>query len=359
VFNIFKKNNILINAFEKASNYCLNKTGLKLKLSDLLRIVLAKVVQSENYRKKTTINIAQAETQDDHLPHAFNLVLYKELNCDLANLNDDVLRMHYEQLGRNDGRLCSAINSRDEFINVISRINGKRLEIGPYMSPLLKKDANTYFTDYFSTDELRREAIKDKRNPDKVVAVDFPSKGLSFKKAIGEHRFSIVVSCHCVEHVPCLITHFQEVSSIMSAGGYYFLIIPDKRFMADHYQETSILPEVLAAYAEQRKTTNIENTLKGIAFVTHPYPGRHWLHDHGDNPYLIKDKEVLRALEQAKQFAQLNQYSDQHCWRFTPQSFHEIMERLKVLEQIDLKIARVYPTVFGSGEFYVVLQKNA
>lgn len=355
MFKPFKLNSI-INSFEKVVNLLLRKVGGKLKLSDLLRIVLVKVIQSESFKNKIDI-ISNEEDSPECFPHAFASSIYRALNNDLANLNDDELKMHYNKIGCREGRLCSSITNRMDFISLISNFNGKRLEIGPFCHPVLENNSETYFSDYFDTEELKQEAIIQKQSSLDVPFIDFPTKGTSLKHAVGDNRFSIVVSSHNIEHYPCLITHFQEVSSIMADGGYYFLIVPDKRFTADYYQDTTILPEVLAAYAEQRKAPSIENALKGIEFVTHAYPQRHWLNDHGNNPYLKADKTILNSLERITHSVQRNEYNDLHCWRFTPQSFSEILGYLNEIGLINLKLIRLYPTLFGSNEFFAVLKK--
>lgn len=352
----------MINIFEKIISFLLsNKLCEKLKLSVLLRIAMVKVIQIENRAKKITI-IEANKTQDlcpqGSFPRIFNLSVYREINSDLDQLSDEELRAHYNQIGCREGRTCSRVRSRKDFIDVISNFEGERLEIGPFCSPILAQNSETYFSDYLNTAELRLEAIEQKQDPDDVPNIDFPTKEVSLNIAVGAKKFSIVVSCHNIEHYPCFVTHLQEVSAILMSGGHYFLIIPDKRYSADYYHKSSMLPEVLAAYAEKRKIPNIENILKGTEFITHSYPQRHWMNDHGINPYqALHGMNLSVSLEQIIQSIQSGKYNDLHCWRFTPQSFIGIIGSLNEMKLIDLRAVRIYPTLFGSNEFFVVLRK--
>ena len=131
----------MINFIERITNFVFRKLGVKLRLSEVLRIILVKVIQSENSKEKL-ITTKEFKSEHASLPRAFDI----------------------------------SIKSRDDFVSTISNFKGKRLEIGPYMYPLLNKDSNTYFSDYFSTDELKQEAVKDNRYPSKVAIIDFPTK---------------------------------------------------------------------------------------------------------------------------------------------------------------------------------------
>jgi len=351
----------IINFFERAINLTFRKLGIKLKLSDLLRIATVKVTQFEKLAEKITIievnEVQDISPQDKGLPCVFDLSVYRELNSDLEHVSDDELKAHYDRIGIQEGRACSRIRCRNDFIGVISNFKGERLEIGPFCSPILIKDSRTYFSDYLDTAELQIEAIKQKHNPDDVPVIDFPTKEVTLDVVVGTKRFFVVVSCHNIEHYPDLVTHLQEVNAVLMKGGYYFLVIPDKRFSAHYYQENSMLPEVLAAYAEKRKLPNIENVLKSFEFITHSYPQRHWMNDHGANTYYVPKKaSLLISLEQITQSVQRKEYNDIHCWRFTPQSFIEIIDSLKDLKLINFQPVRVFPTLFGSNEFFVVLR---
>jgi hypothetical protein len=334
--------------------------GVNLKLSELLCIASVKAAQYEESAKKISFIEEDNEIDNDLcLPLSYDASIYRELNRNLAHFSDGDLTEHYNQTGSQEGRACSSIRSRNDFINLISKFGGDRLEIGPFCSPILAISSETYFSDYLNTDELRLEAIEQKQNPNKVPHIDFPTKETSLTALVDTKKFAIIVSCHNIEHYPDLVTHLQEVNTILMSGGYYFLIIPDKRFSADHYQESSMLPEVLTAYAEKRKLPNIENVLKSVEFITHSYPQRHWMNDHGADPYQISEKpRVLVSLTKSTQSVQRNEYNDVHCWRFTPQSFISIIGSLNKMSLIDLQAVRVYPTLFGANEFFAVLRKT-
>jgi hypothetical protein len=52
-----------------------------------------------------------------------------------------------------------------------------------------------------------------------------------------------------------------------------------------------------------------------------------------------------------------SQVIDSHCWKFTPFIFSNIIHILYETKYIDLRVERIYNTLKGSNEFYVILKK--
>jgi hypothetical protein len=51
-------------------------------------------------------------------------------------------------------------------------------------------------------------------------------------------------------------------------------------------------------------------------------------------------------------------YVDAHAWHFTPDTFAAIITELHAIKMVPLQVARIYPTVYGSFEFYALLQRR-
>ena len=299
---------------------------------------------------------------DAELPPEFDVELYVShpSNPDLAGMNEEQARKHYVEFGLREGRVASAIDSRDAFFSLVSP-SSDALEIGPFFRPMLIKATHTVsYLDVCSTAELRHRAagISDAR-PDEVPDIDFVWQGEDYHD-ICKKYFDIVISSHNIEHSPCLVDHLRQVGSILKEGCCYFIAIPDKRYCFDHFFPQSTIEEILEAFLGRRKRHLPSKVLEHKFFTTHNDSMRHWNRDHGEKPRLSpSDKQKIQNIQATlEEISISNSYIDVHAWQFTPGSFIDIIETLDAMGLIPLQIERVYSTLKGSNEFYAVLRKR-
>ncbi len=295
----------------------------------------------------------------DALPAAFDLQLYRTSNPDLAMLGDDAVRAHYEMFGRDEGRVSSCVRSRHEFVNLIST-DALVLEIGPFCIPTVKEPPfHVRYLDVFSTEQLReRAAAMEWADPDLVPRIDYVWSGKPYRSII-ETDFDYVYSAHCVEHQPCLVRHLRDVASVLKSGGAYFATIPDKRYCFDYYRPLSSIADVLDAFEATPNRHSLRTVVEHnvLAIQTHNDALRHWKGDHGIEPLTLDDVSLER-LRGVLDVARKGQYVDAHAWKFTPQSFANVIHDLENLGLIDFHLTRVYPTVLNTNEFHVVLVRT-
>ena len=79
------------------------------------------------------------DTHCRKLPEEYDSDIYARHNPDLARLDPAALSAHYTKYGRLEGRIASAVNGRESFIDLIDR-HADTLEIGPYLQPCLSKE---------------------------------------------------------------------------------------------------------------------------------------------------------------------------------------------------------------------------
>jgi hypothetical protein len=80
-------------------------------------------------------------------PESFNNKIYRKLHDDLQNIKDDDLIDHYNNIGKNEGRVCCEISSKNALLSYINTENALLsyintevldcLEIGPSDNPVL------------------------------------------------------------------------------------------------------------------------------------------------------------------------------------------------------------------------------
>lgn len=281
------------------------------------------------------------------LPNEFNADVYRRHNVDLSSFSDENLLHHWNEHGEREGRIASAVNNRDRFLGLLHGANSL-LEIGVFDNPTIDflNDGKRviHYADWLSKDDLVKRAN------------DIPGRNSSMVPEIRwiladgykqiRDRYDIIVSHHCVEHQPDLITHFHNVKSIASANGGYFFSLPDKRHCFDHYIPESTIVDLVEAYYMRREAPAFKSVLEHRCFTRHSYRD-------GINPYLIHEPYATTAFERAYQEYLHSDYVDVHCWQFTPFSFKTLYNQLVGLGLLptyrDLKVYS------GGSEFYVAL----
>jgi hypothetical protein len=248
------------------------------------------------------------------------------------------------------GRLTGLqVLTRDQFISSIPL--SKSLEIGPFAAPCLTGAGVDYF-DVLDQQGLKKRAGELQLDVTRCPFIKYvsPNGDLS----VINETYQLVFSSHCIEHQPDLIRHLQSVEQHLEDHGFYYLVIPDKRYCMDALLPESGISDVLHAYSEKRKLHTLRSVIEHHALTTHNEAWMHWIGHHGsDKP----DPERIRmACDEFKEKA--GSYIDVHAWQFTPSSFTGMITTLRELQLINLDVEKVYQTRPGSLEFYAVLQKK-
>lgn len=286
----------------------------------------------------------------DVLPQAFDVSIYRELHADLRGMSDEELVRHYDEFGRDEGRRCSAVQSRADFISLVPT-SARSLEIGPFAAPVLT-GPNVTYCDVLDTAGLRVRAGEHGLDPAAVPPIDHVLGDDQLDGIPG--RFDVVLTSHAIEHQPDLVEHLQQVRRRLEPDGRYVAMIPDKRYCFDRDIAPSTIAEVVSAHRERRRRHTLRSVIEHRSLTVHNDSGTHW------NERLVRHRPstdaeaVRRAIEE---FDDANgNYIDVHAWYFTPDSFVEIIRLLYALELIDLEIERLYPTQFSHNEFWTVMR---
>lgn len=284
------------------------------------------------------------------LPSEFDAGLYRARYADLQQMSDAELADHFDTYGSDEGRCASTVQGRQDFFGLIPGI-ARTLEIGPFNNPAVRTPSTQYF-DTLSAQDLRSRArqigIDDANIPD-IHWVD--SNG---DLSVVTEKFDICVSSHAIEHQPDLVRHLVDVERLLVLGGRYFLAVPDRRFTFDHFLKESNIAEVLDAHEERRRIHTLRSVIEHRALTTHNDAAAHWQGLHGDP--ICDHKRVQLALEE---YESTSGYIDVHAWIFTFRTFRTVVETLTSLGLINLRLERLYPTLYGSNEFYAVLTRTS
>jgi hypothetical protein len=166
-----------------------------------------------------------------------------------------------------------------------------------------------------------------------------------------KYHYDWIIASHVIEHVPDLITFFQQCEILLKGNGHLSLVIPDKQFCFDYFNPTSTTGEFLDAYHDKRIRPTPGKVFDHFANACKRGGKSAW----GSND--IGEFELIHNIEQARNLWRISKdtkdYIDSHCWRFTPESFKLIINDFKLLGLINFDIFLDFPTV--GCEFYVTL----
>lgn len=230
----------------------------------------------------------------------------------------------------------------------------KALEIGcfdqPSLEQLSQKGICTHYADYLSESNLKDRASQlPGRDPTKVPPIKYI---LSDGYEQINQKYDIVVSHHCIEHSPDLLSHLLSVSRVLSSNGLYIASIPDKRFCFDHFLPASTLIEVLAAFYEKRSKPTFRSVLEHRCFIVDDYM-------QALNPLWNcgSGRATRQGFDRAFQEFSANTYVDVHTFQFTGFTFKAIINQLVHYAFLPAGTqVRIYN---GIHEFYVAIQLPA
>lgn len=285
-------------------------------------------------------------------PSEFDSIIYRSKNEDLSNMTDEELILHYNNNGKKEGRICSKVENRS-FIPELLHNFSSCLEIGPFDCPVIRGSNVEYF-DVLDQQGLYDRAVTIGRtgNLTNIPFINYVSN--TGDLTVINEKYDLVLSCHSIEHQIDFIQHLKDVEKILKTGGYYAVLLPDKRYCFDHFIRETTIADVLQYHFNKTSFHTVKSVIEHRALTCHNDIGRHWKNDHGENH--IDPNHITNAIEEYNTGTSTNSYIDVHALQFTPDSFREIINLLNELGYIQLKVDKIYPTLLNSCEFYVILK---
>jgi SAM-dependent methyltransferase len=283
----------------------------------------------------------------------FSHAIYRR-HPDLSALSKAALEEHYLNHGIEEGRSFNKIMNRKDFLDSIVR-KGKMLEIGPLDNPQLDFNSPLYHSiDVFSKADLVKNYAHDPNvNKDKIIEPTYVITNNDYSPI--KEKFDCIFSSHNIEHMPCLVVFLNNLHRLLTDNGHINLVIPDKRYCFDHYKKESDIYDVLQSYYEQNSRPRLGDVLRMRTQGTHNDSVAHWKNENGADNALATLLQNYQGI-----LSQYNTgiYMDAHVSFFTPATFMTIIDMLNKLKLINLTIHKLYHTLRGSNEFYVILQKG-
>ena len=243
---------------------------------------------------------------------------------------------------------------------LVRKLPLNKLEIGPFTNPILRGDPSIKYFEILNKEKLVERAKTIGLAVKNAVDIDYVHPSGDLSSIPDKKNFSLVVSSHVLEHQLDMVQHFAHVGELLDDGGYYFLIVPDKRFCFDHAIPESTIADVLDDHFSGRAAaTNHElrSVIEHRALTQHNNAGMHWQGKHGP---LYSADIVSRIVGSFQEYATAEAnggFVDVHTYQFTPQGLAFMVDILYELGLTDLRVHRLYETLENKIEFCLVLKK--
>ena len=228
------------------------------------------------------------------------------------------------------------------------------VEIGPSFNPIAAK-RNGYKTtiiDCASSKELKRK-YHSGQDVTKIEEVDLVWEGETYQQLTNkENYYYWIIASHIIEHVPSIIYLLNNCDSILREDGYLILIIPDKRYMFDHFRPITNLAQIIDSLSENRHSSGkiLEHYMNIVKL-----DGNIIWQTKKDGTYTFIHT-IRQGIDEMNMAFMDGKYHDIHAWQFVPSSFRLIIYDLLLLKWIELREVKFYPS--QDGEFAMVLSRS-
>ncbi len=265
----------------------------------------------------------------------------------------------FENKSKANAGSLSAPMTRFEMITGQLRLDGVGVEIGPSYNPILPKRSGYAVTvvDHATSDDLKDKYAAWGVDTSLIEDVDIIWSGGSLYDVFELGKsYDYIVASNVIEHIPNPILFLQDCEKLLKEDGKISLVIPDRDFCFDYYQQLTTTGEWVEAYLQDH--------------IYHP-PRKHFNHfayaaKRGDaiawgewtkEELSLQSHTLAKAFEAAKMQTISKDYIDTHGWYFSPASFELIIKELGELGLINLRLIQSYPT-YGF-EFFITLGRSS
>jgi SAM-dependent methyltransferase len=246
-------------------------------------------------------------------------------------------------------------------------------EIGPQDRPLVGKHEGTVlYVDHCGTEELRRRFADQPTVDLSRLQVDAVWGKETLRQALLRAAelpgtdtttfLDYVLASHVIEHVPDFVGWLDEVHDTLRptspGGGVLRLAVPDKRYCFDILRTTTVLIDVLEAYALRRRRPSARCIIDWALNITKVDIQQAWRGEI-DRAQLVRLNTLEGSLHLARDAEFNGGYHDVHCWVFTPASFADLCLELAKLDLIKFECEWLVDSPRDSFEFYVSMRPSA
>ena len=235
------------------------------------------------------------------------------------------------------------------------------IEIGPSFNPIAPRSQGWNSA---TVDHMTREGLVEKyrQQPhidvNRIEPVDFVWTGGLLSDAVPPEQhgsFDVLLASHMIEHTPDFVAFFDAAELLLKETGTVILVVPDKRFCFDYFQQVTTTGQVLAAHVGKHSLHPGPRAFDHFAYAITDGGAESWASRPSHGTRFIHSLEM--AHQSYRLFDESPVYQDLHAWHFVPPSFELLLLELARLGETDWRIERITPT--AGWEFFVWLRRGA
>ncbi len=228
------------------------------------------------------------------------------------------------------------------------------MEFGPLISPILTDRKRVRYVDHCDENDLfRKHGAGDEDYRKKIAPVDIIWAGGDAGGVFDDWcPVDLIVASHVIEHVPNIVYWLQIIAGCLSQGGVLSLAIPDKRQTFDYFRHTSTIGEILEAYFQKYDRPTLRAVIDHRRYAVRRNGKNSWIEETKPEEldFVFNDSKIIKTFLDKWRGGE---YIDTHCWVFTPDSFVGMIDLLRDIDLVKLKI--LAPPVEFGHEFVVHL----
>lgn len=139
------------------------------------------------------------------------------------------------------------------------------VEIGPLCYPTLdKNESHISYLDICSKETLAQSLGRD--YPLEVVDVDIVTNGRPLVGVLPPASCDYFIANHVLEHIPNLISWFEDIHSLLKPGGFIYLAIPDRKFTFDLRRPETSCGHLIVDYENGMNVDSAEHNLDSLIY---------------------------------------------------------------------------------------------
>jgi hypothetical protein len=247
--------------------------------------------------------------------------------------------------------------NRREKIVLMCNLDGKGLEIGPSIRPIVPKceGYNVETVDHADKESLQKIYSAHGHDVDSIEEVDYIWSGQPYTELTGKtNYYDYIIASHVIEHTCDLIGFLRDCSNILNENGVLSLAIPDKRFCYDYLRPTSSISKVIDSHLKPNTVHTPGTLYEHVSNACSSNGNISWT--YLDLPVDISPVHNLDdSVSMYEKSLKQEEYIDVHNWVFTKNSFELLIYDLNCLGLLDMQIIKGFETT--ENEFFVSLGK--
>lgn len=236
------------------------------------------------------------------------------------------------------------------------------LEFGPLTRPTVTRETHpkVSYADVRSTEDIKKLYSSNdylastgiKVDLNSIVNIDYVINGTYKESFKNVEKFDVVLLSHVIEHMPDIITFFEDIINVINKNGKLIIIYPDARYCFDHFRNGT---SFIDAYEVYKYKSSSSNRVLDFVFnvVKENNPSFFW---GGENTTRILPKNDFNISLKAYSKALKNELPDDtHFWPFADYQFVKFLYDLERANLLNFQIDNFCPTQENTQEFMVVL----